>query len=287
MKQICTSLLLSFTFLLNAQTAPDWQWLRGGGSQNRGFGSGANNFTTHDGLSSMVLDDSANVYLSGYMREQSTWAGVDYAFPNYNPSSNTIVFLSKFDACGNHKWTKYIWCSNSQYNTLAAKKLKDNSLLWLYQGYSQAGYPTNIGSSPTSIDTTFFDNTNTYFDRATTLKLNATTGKIIGMYRIPDQSGNDMYAPFDYVETSSGDFWGRAGDGIFLGNNFNTKLFFMKTDKNFVPIKSFAFSRNFSQFSMLDKDIIFGGFKEHKGQIYGCGIVHRPSLLPSRPPWWY
>jgi len=42
MKQICTSLLLSFTFLLNAQTAPDWQWLRGGGSQNRGFGSGAN-----------------------------------------------------------------------------------------------------------------------------------------------------------------------------------------------------------------------------------------------------
>ena len=82
MNKFFTLLLCAFALIINAQTAPDWQWLRGGGSQFRAINS--NTSDTHDYLMGMEVDDSSNVYLAGSLINETSAARENYLHKRYN-----------------------------------------------------------------------------------------------------------------------------------------------------------------------------------------------------------
>ncbi|MDR3680966.1 MAG: SBBP repeat-containing protein [Flavipsychrobacter sp.] len=124
-------------FLAKFDSSGNVQW----GTYYGLTGTFANGFLSDDYGTSVVCDDTGNVYMGGNTDSDSDIASpgaFDTVKPS--PSGQNSTFIAKFDAYGNRKWATYGYAGNMSYQSLATDATGN---IYLSGSTAASGYATS------------------------------------------------------------------------------------------------------------------------------------------------
>ena len=146
MKKILYLLLLTFSFLGNAQTYT-WKWAQYGGGDNGSFGSGFT-YTQDESIRDIAVDSNNNYY---YLATNNPGSPTLNGTPVTNYDSQDL-FLFSTDCQGNVRWTKTI---GGRLRTEYAWniELDNNGGLYLLSSFRTTNNVTDPSPIPIHLDT--------------------------------------------------------------------------------------------------------------------------------------